>query len=315
MPSSKRIFISGAAGHFARGLLPLLDRDPNVERIVGIDIHPPAEKVSGKLEFHSMDIRDPAAGKLMSGCQTFIHLAFILLRRSGQTCVDEINIGGSRALLDAAASNRVRKIIFTSSAVAYGFHPDNPLPLTEEHPLRPNMDLYYAKAKALVEEHLEELESRDPKLTVTRLRPCTVAGPKTEKGRMESLISRTGVLVRGFNPPIQLVHEDDVARALYLAVSKDLRGVYNVTSDGPRTLQELYAISGARVMQLPLPVARFLMGFAWSTGRSLFSPEWIDLSRFSIVASNRKLKDAGWRPKHTTQQTFLEVLRHFGVKM
>jgi UDP-glucose 4-epimerase len=313
MPSSKRVFISGVSGHFARGLLPLLVRDPSVEKIIGIDVKPPPDAPPGKLEFHQMDSRDPAAGKLMDGCQTFIHLAFILLRRPGQSDMDEVNIGGSRMLLDAAASNGTRKIIFTSSVVGYGLHPDNPFPLTEDHPLRPNIDLYYSKAKAMVEQHLSELEIRNPKLVVTRLRPCTVGGPKTEKGRMESLISRTGVLIHGFNPPIQLLHEEDLTHALYLAVAKDLRGIYNVTSDEPRTLQELYAISKARVMHLSLPVARFLMGFAWAAGRSLFSSDWIDLSRFSVVASNQKLKKMGWRPKYTTQQTFIEVLRHHGV--
>ena len=314
MPSKKTILISGVSGHFARGLLPLLARDPSVGRIIGIDRQEPPADPSGKLEFHPLDVRDPAATKLMKGCDVFIHMAFILLRRPGQEDVDEINIGGSRMLLDAAAAGGVKKIIFTGSVVGYGMHADNPLPLTEEHPLRPNIDLYYSKAKAIVEQHLDEIETAHPGITVTRLRPCTVAGPKTEKARMASLISRTGVLIKGFNPPIQLLHEKDLANAIHLAVVKPLPGAYNVTGDGPQTLRELYAVSKARVMELPLPIARFLMGFAWSTGQSIFSADWIDLSRFSLVASNRKIKQAGWKPEYSTLQTFREVLQAHGVK-
>jgi UDP-glucose 4-epimerase len=313
MPSKKRIFISGVAGHFARGLLPLLDADPGVERVVGIDLREPPAGVSRKLEFHRMDVRDPSAGDLLRGCHTFVHLAFILLRRPGQTDMDEINIGGSRNLIDAAAARGIQKIVFTGSVVGYGLHPDNPLPLTEDHPLRSNIDLYYSKAKGLVEQHLGEIENAFPKMVVTRLRPCTVAGPKTDKARMASLTSRTGILVKGWNPPIQLVHEDDLAQAMYLAVKKDLPGAYNVTGDGPRTLKELYADSGAKVTEFALPVARFLMGAAWSAGQSLFSADWLDLSRYSLVASNRKMKRAGWKPRYSTLDTFHEVLQGQGT--
>jgi UDP-glucose 4-epimerase len=313
MPTKKRIFISGVAGHFARGLLPLLEKDPTVETIVGIDRQEPPAGLSKKLEFHPLDARDPAAGALLKGCHTFVHLSFVLLRRPGQTDMDEINIGGSRNLMNAAVAAGVKKIVFTGSVVGYGLHADNPFPLTEESPLRPNMDLYYSKAKGMVEQHLDELEITNPGMIITRLRPCTVAGPKTDKARMASLITRMGILIKGWNPPIQLVHENDVAQAMHLAVSKDLPGAYNVTGDDPRTLKELYAVSHARITELPLPIARTMMGLAWSAGQSAFSADWIDLSRYSLVASNRKMRKAGWKPQYTTLQTFQEVLRAHGI--
>jgi UDP-glucose 4-epimerase len=315
MPSKKRIFISGVAGHFARGLLPLLENDPAVESIVGIDRVEPPAGLSKKLEFHPLDTRDPAVGDLLKGCHTFIHLAFVLLRRPGQSDMDEINIGGSRNLMNAAVAAGVKKLAFTGSVVGYGLHPDNPLPLTEESPLRPNIDLYYSKAKAIVEQHLDEIEAANPGMVVTRLRPCTVAGPKTDKARMASLIARTGILVKGWNPPIQLVHENDLAQAMHLALAKDLPGAYNVTGDGPQTLKELYAVSHARIMEFPLPVARFLMGLAWSAGQSVFSSDWLDLSRYSLVASSRKIRKAGWKPQYSTLQTFQDVLKAHGISV
>jgi UDP-glucose 4-epimerase len=313
MAGKLRIFISGISGYFAGGLLPLLEQDPKVEKVVGIDRQPLPKNNYKKVEFHQMDVRDPKSAELIRGCDVFIHLAFILLRRPGQADPDLINITGSRTLIDAAAAAGVKKIIFTSSAVGYGFHPDNPLPLTEENPLRPNIDLYYSKAKAVVEQHLDELEEQNPKIVITRLRPCTVVGPRAEKGRVASLIGSTGILVAGFNPPVQLLHEDDLAQAIALAVAKDLRGAYIVTSDGARTLTEFYALRGASVSQFALPVARFLMWLAWRFGGSLFAADWLDLSRYSIVASNRKLKAQGWTPRYTTEDTFYAVLKANGI--
>jgi UDP-glucose 4-epimerase len=313
MAEKKRIFISGVSGYLARGLLPPLEKDSKVGSIVGVDRQPLPQGLSKKCEFHQADVRDPSIDALFKGCHTFVHLAFILLSRPGQKGVDEINIGASIRMMDAAAAAGVKKIVFTSSAVGYGFHPDNPIPLTEKNPLRPNEDLYYSRAKGVVEAHLDELEKKYPKLIVTRLRPCTVVGPTAEKGRVASLISKTGILVAGYNPPIQLLHEEDLYQALALAISQDLPGVFNVTPNDSKTLKELYAISHTKITEFALPIARFLMGLAWRFGGSLFAPDWLPLSMYSIVASNRKLKTQGWKPKYDTVQTFKEVLRSNGV--
>jgi UDP-glucose 4-epimerase len=192
--------------------------------------------------------------------------------------------------------------------VAYGLQPDNPIPLTEESPLRPNENLYYSRAKAAIEKYLDMFEIEQPNIIVTRLRPCTVIGPQADPAQMTSLTSSSAVLAKGFDPPYQLLHEQDLAKALYFAIQDDIPGTYNVTSDDPLPLGEL-AISqpGGKVVRLPFGIARALMGLSWYLRQSVFAPEWADLIRYPLVASNQKLKHLGWKPDYSTAEAYADL--------
>ncbi len=310
----KTIAVTGISGYFGRLLLPLLEADESVAAILGFDRRPPAAIQPGsKLAFHEVDIRDPGFEPRLKGCDVLVHLAFQVMRLPGMKQIDEVNIKAMRATCEAAARQGVRKLIVTSSVVAYGMRPDNPIPLTEESPLRPNDDLYYGLAKAGNESFLDDFAQIHPEMVVTRLRPCTVVGPRAEPGMMASLIANPAVLVWGYNPPVQLVHEEDVANALHLAIQKDLPGAYNLVSDEPRTLTELIEMRNGRWIALPYFLAKAMMSILWRRGASLFAPEWIELSRYSLVASNARLKAAGWQPRYTTAEAFAALMASLGI--
>jgi len=310
MDGRTTVAITGVSGYLGQALLPYLEQDAEIDRVIGIDIQPPESHTEDKLLFHQLDVREAKVEQALAGADVLVHLAFVLMRRHGddEREIDEINIDGSRRVFEAAARQGVRKLIFTSSVVAYGLHPDNPVPLTEESPLRPNPGLYYSRAKAAVEGYLDAFESEHPEIVVTRLRPCTVVGPRADPAQMAALTSPTAVLVRGADPPYQLLHEEDLARALYLAIRRDIPGIYNVTSDEPRTLRQLArSRPGVRVIALPYWAVRGLMWLIWRLGRAPFAPEWVDLSCYPLVASNEKLKGLGWAPQYTTAEA-LEAL-------
>lgn len=302
------IFVTGIAGYLGRVLLPYLEQDPNISRVIGVDSKPLNIRNSEKTEFHQLDIRHPSIGPLLADADILVHLAFILMRLPGSRDVDDINVQATQSLCRAAVESGIKKIIITSSVVAYGLHADNPDVLTEESPLRPNQGLYYSRAKAANERYLDELARQHPDIILTRLRPCTVVGPNADLENMASLKSKTAVTVRGFDPPIQLLHEDDMASALYHVIKHDSPGIFNVTSDEPRTIQALLKSRGGKTVSLPYMVAKTLMGIAWTVGLSNFAPEWIDLSRFTLIASNEKLKSTGWSPEYTTQAAYLDLL-------
>jgi UDP-glucose 4-epimerase len=314
--SAKTIAITGISGYFGQLLLPLLEDDPEVELVIGIDHRtPPSANKWNKLRFHQLDIRDPNLSDLIVEADVLAHLAFLLWRLPGTDNIDDINIRGSQKVFQAAIDVGVRKLVFTSSVVAYGLHSDNPIPLTEEAPLRPNPGLYYSRAKGAVEAFLERTGRSNPKLLITRLRPCTVVGPTADKTQMELLVSKTTILVRGYEPPGQLLHEDDLASALHLVIKKDLPGVYNVASDKPCTRRELiqYRENG-RVVALPYSLLKILFSILWRTGATVFAPEWVDLFRYPFVLSNEKLKAEGWSPKYTTPEAFQALITAFGER-
>jgi len=305
----KTVAITGVTGYFSQMLLPYLERDAEIGRVIGIDRRAPRGSVGGnKVTFHQCDVRDPALEGLLAGADVLVHLAFVLMRLPGAKELDENNIGGTQAVCEAAARQGVRKLIVLSSVVAYGLHADNPIPLTEESPLRPNHGLYYSRQKVAIERYLDVFERAHPEMIVTRLRPCTVIGPHADPAQMASLTSTIVPAIWGADPPLQLLFEEDMAGALYLVIQKDAPGVYNVTGDEPRTLREMVRVRGGRVIPLPYPLVVGLMALTWRTGQSVFAPEWADLSRYPLVASNEKLKGLGWVPKYTTTEALMALV-------
>jgi len=139
------IAITGVSGQIARALLPLLENDAEVDRVIGIDLIPPQQWETNKLIFHSCDIRDPKIEQFFGKVDVVVHLAFMIFFSYGNEAeADNVNINGSINVFETAALAGVRKLIVLSSIAAYGIHPDNDQPLTEKSPIRGNEDFYYA---------------------------------------------------------------------------------------------------------------------------------------------------------------------------
>lgn len=312
----KTIAITGISGYVGKTLLPFLENDSEIARLIGIDIQvDPQHRVSDKVEIHQLDVLDPKLDELLDDVDIFIHLAFQLLRLPGTSKkhAEQQNIENTQNVFEAAARQKVDKLIFTSSVVAYGIHPDNPIPLTEDSPLRPSPNIYYSRAKAALEQYLDEYEEQHPEILVTRLRPCTVIGPNADPSQMVSFTNDTAALVSGYDPPYQFLHEHDLAQAIYLAIKNDLAGIYNVAGDEPLKLSQLaQSKPGGRVISLPYGVFRFLAWLSWQTGSSVFAPEWLDLARFPLIVSNQKLKQRGWSPKFTTIEAYHDLIASQG---
>lgn len=136
-----RVMVTGAAGHTAAALLPVLVQRPDIQQVIAVDIHPPAFS-SAKMRYFSMDIRDPCLAEQLAGLDQIIHLAFVVLsprlgpQNRWRSEMRDINLRGSQHLFQAAASAGVRHVIYTSSVAAYGAWPDNPIPLDENWPCR-----------------------------------------------------------------------------------------------------------------------------------------------------------------------------------
>jgi nucleoside-diphosphate-sugar epimerase len=310
----KTLAITGISGYSGKVLMPLLEKDQDIEKVIGVDIQPPPDGEKWKkIEFHQMDIRDPGLEKIIHGADTLVHLAFILMRKPNDNEIDDVNIRGTQEVIKIAGRLGIPKLIITSSVVAYGLHADNPIPLTEETPLRPNTNLYYSYAKAANEKYLDQFCQEHQQMVVTRLRPPTVVGPSAVKELMAQVVADVIPVIRGYDPPIQLLHEQDLAQALYMVICEDMPGIYNVTSDEPRTIRQLAQSSDVRVIPLPGFIVWAMSAALWRFGLSPFSPEFIDLlSRYPIIASSEKFKARGWEPKYTTREAYLSVREAFG---
>jgi UDP-glucose 4-epimerase len=298
-----RVAITGCAGRFARVLLPLLEADTSIEKIIGIDQVPPRDSYS-KLEFHASDIRSAAINDLFAGCDSVVHLAFIVGRPYSMPLEEaaSINLAGTWNICSAATQAGVRKLIVSSSIASYGSLPDNPDLLLEDNPLRGLYTrFYYSQHKHANEIWLDGLQYAFPDLLISRLRPCIVIGPNQlgTSGMIQP--NKTHFTSPGAQKGrLQLVHEDDLAAAFHVFIQHNLPGAYNVVGDGAHPMPHIAAEAGLNVIEVPGEVIQQAIMTAWKNGDTIFGPEWSS-GELSIICSNEKLKATGlWHPRYTT---------------
>ena len=259
-----------------------------------------------KTEYRQGDVLDwQAVGALAAEADVVVHLAFVIMGGLEET--RRVNLEGSRAVFKAAAAApRVRRLVYTSSVAAYGFHADNPQPLTEDVPARGSDAHYYSAQKAELEAALFELATR-PGLDAYVFRPCIVAGPDA-LGLFESIpwpVRRAPVpLIPDPGTRFQLVHHDDVATALVAAVrGAGPPGVYNLAGPGELTARDLARALGWRSFPIPratVDVAAAGAGLPLVPARA----QWLNAFRVPVLMSWAKARrDLRWQPRHDAAET------------
>lgn len=303
------VAVTGAAGPVGRALLQRLDADRTVDRIIGIDVSEPPMPVA-KLEHRLTDVRDRLLPVALEGVDVLAHLALEEAPQHDEDALFARNVHGTRNVLEAAATAGVGALVHLSGSAAYGGHPDNPLPLDEAAPLRANPDFAPGYHQLLAEELVAAFAEDHPERRVAVLRPAPVVGPGVDHVLARHLEAPRLLVVRGFAPPLQVVHCDDVAAALRLAVVGDLSGAYNVAADGWLSLREVCAVLGVRPFEVPEATARSSARWLWN--RSLWStpPGALHLLTHPMVMTSAKLKQAGWAATRTNR----EALREFAAE-
>lgn len=302
------VAITGVASYFAYGLLPLLDQDPKIERIVGIDIKPP-RRTSSKLSFHKRDVRDPEIGSLFQGVETVVHLAFIVDEMKNKSLSRSINLEGTRNVLSALEGKGVRKIVYTSSIASYGAHPDNPMGLTEESPLRPTRDCYYSVDKVDVETVFQQYRERHPDVILTIFRPCLVFGPNIQNMFSKMFEARVVPSLAGKDAAVQFLHEEDLSRALHQAIVEDHPGIFNLAGRDPVPMSKLLNLAGSFSVPVPARLAKVLANLLFRLGAMPFSQAWVSMQEYPITVSTARFeKEFGWAPSHSTEETFRSFL-------
>jgi UDP-glucose 4-epimerase len=296
----KAVAVLGVSGSVAQALLRVLEEDSTIARIVGIDLHPPRFHPA-KLEFHPADLRQAPLTTLLRGIDGLVHLATSGLLEPGFS-------GHVRRVVAVAREVGARRMVMITSIAAYGAHANNPVPIQEWHPLRPNPDVPVACAWAEVEQALEQLEAESGSPGLVRLRTAMVVGPSLEGERARLITLPRVVLAGALNPKIQLTHEEDLARACHLALRADVRGAFHVAGLEPMTLSALYEAGGAQVHYLPAGVLRAMSRVAARLRSTLVPPEMLELAAHPILVSTvRTRQELGWEPRFTTLEAFLDA--------
>lgn len=302
--TTSTIAVTGASGLLGQRLLPLLDTS-GVERVVGLDVQDPARRTR-HLDFHRVDVSGSDLRPFLDGADTVVHLAAIVGAIPDAALMRRVNVEGFRNVLAAASVAGVRKVVRASSAAVYGAWPNNPVPLSEDAPLRPNPGYAPASYDAECERLLAEWAGQRDGRVATRLRIAPVVGPGAQGLFANAATGHAPVVVRGAAPPVQVVHVDDAASALALAARDDMPGTFNVAADGWLSHEDALAITGRRQLPgLPYEAADRLLAALWATGLGDAPASVLPYLVHPWVIANDRLKAAGWSPRHTNEEAIL----------
>ncbi|WP_198598113.1 NAD-dependent epimerase/dehydratase family protein [Blastococcus atacamensis] len=323
------VAVTGPTGTFGEGLIPLLQGDDRIGRIIGMARRPfdPAERGWTKMEYRQGDVRDPEAlREAFRDADVVVHLAFLITGNASRETTRAINVDGTLNVFRAASAVGAARFVYASSVAAYGFHSDNPERISEEWPVRPAARLFYAQEKAELEHLLQDESASAPDLDLYLLRPPVVVGPHAIGGkdvlpgplaplgrRLFDRPRRLPVPVPLLVPehPLQFIHEEDVGQALLLCiVGAGPAGAYNIAGDGVLTAADVAREFGA----LPIPVpAAPAQAAARVVSRLPFLPpvaEWIEAaSRPAIMDTTKAREELGWRPRYTGLEALRDTLR------
>jgi len=301
--------ITGAAGYLGtRMTRHLLDADPE-NRVIGVDVRP-GRIDDPRFELHTLDVRDRRLGDLLAGkdVRSLLHFAFVLDPFYDEDEMHDIDVRGTRMVLEAALVAGVSHVIATSSTTAYGALPDNPIPLTESSPPRARPSFAYAHHKRLMDEMLGDFARAHPEIALCTIRPCIVLGPNVANYIATTLLRQPVVsLLDGADPPFQFVHEDDVVSLIALCLERRAAGVFNAVGDGLMPASQLAARQGKRALFVPYKLA---YGATWAIHRArllpfALPPGILDFFRYPWVASGDKAKlELGFAPRHSTEECF-----------
>jgi nucleoside-diphosphate-sugar epimerase len=319
------VAVTGPTGTFGAGLVPLLQDDDRIGRVIGIARRPfdPAGRGWTKMEYRRGDVRDPAAlEEAFAGADAVVHLAFMITGNAPRKTTREINVEGTLNAFRAAAAAGAHRFVYASSVAAYGWHADNPELIGEEWPTRPAARLFYAQEKAELEDLLRAAAAGSAAPELYLLRPPVVLGPNVIGGkdvlpgplaplgrRLFGTPRRLPVPLPALVPdfPMQFVHEDDVGRALLLCVlGAGPPGAYNLAGDGIVTAADVAREYGA--IPVPLPAWPAQLAARAMTRLPFLPPvgEWVEAATRPVLMDTTKAKrDLGWRPRYTG----LEALR------
>ncbi len=308
MAEKKVVLITGVADVWGARLAAGLVGRPDLH-IIGLDSEKPEQEIKD-LDFIQADIRNPLLSELLEteAVDTLVHLASLTPAHPSEASFD-YNVMGTIKVLGACAQARVRKIVLKSTTAVYGALPTNSTFLTEETPLKGSQTWGYSRDWIEIESFCNGFRRQAPELTLTILRFPNIIGPTADTPMTRFLKEPRMPMLLGFDPLMQVIHEEDVTGALIYAVDNDLSGVFNVAAEGNLPLVRLMGLAG----KLPLPV--FHLFAYW--GRDLSSltgarfseyfPIELDYLRYPWVGDLNKMRtEMGFTPRYTAEEAVRE---------
>jgi UDP-glucose 4-epimerase len=310
-----RILITGGGGYLGSQVVARLAALPEGERpaaVVSHDLREPMWRLP-LVDYVACDIRSPQLAQALAQhhIDVVVHLAAIMPSGKAQTRDFEydVDVNGTRQLLEACVQHGVKRVVVSSSGAAYGYHFDNAPWLTEDMPVRGNAVFAYSHHKRLVEEMLADYRNKHSALEQVVLRIGTILGP-TVRNQITDMFEKPRLLaIRGSDSPFVFIWDQDVVGIILRGVSDGPAGIYNVAGDGALTINEIAQRLGKKTRRLPSWLIRSALSILKPLGLTQYGPEQLDFLRYRPVLLNTRLKTVfGYTPTYTSAEVF-EIYR------
>ncbi len=298
-----RVVITGVDTPLGRRVARRAAQDPDT-RVVGL-AGAPVVDLPPEVEVLRVDLLHEDVKPHLEHTDSVLHLA-TSAPASPTDATDDVAV--ARRVLDAAGDAGVRHLVVLSSATVYGAWANNPVPLTEDAPLRPNPGFAFAAERAEIERLTAEWRAAHPDVTAAALRPARVAGASDHDWLVRALRPAPAVPETADEPPVQFVDLEDVAAAVDVARRRRLDGAFNVAPEGSIPGDEVRSLVGVPP-KVPLPeriASRVLRwGFRWGLGPT--PPELVPYTLHPWVVAADRLRGEGWMPTASNEEACVEA--------
>ena len=319
---SNVVLVTGVSRFLGGRLAAALADDTSIDRVIGVDLAPPRPADSarlGRTEFVRADIRNPLIAKVLAQARvdTVVHAAILATTPRGvraRAAMQEQNVTGTMQLLAACQkSESVHRVVVRSTTAVYGSSPRDPAVFTEEmHAVGHTADAY-ARDAVEVENFVRGFTRRRPDICVSVLRMANLIGPEVDSALTRYLTLPVVPTSLGFDPRVQLLHEQDAIEVLRRAAVDDRPGVVNVAADGVVTLAQAVRRTGRARLPAPAAALALIGGAVRITGVGDFSAERASFLNFGRVVDTHRLKTQfGYLPRFTTEQALASFVAVHG---
>jgi len=281
--------------------------------VVGLDVRRPP-RLDDRVVFRPLDLTGARAAEELAEMlrkervEALVHLAFRTTPTASVDYDHALETTGSAYVLQACAAAGVRRLVFGSSTMVYGPRPTNPNFLDESSALNGHPDAHCVNNRVEAEGLLAFWRQHHPEVEVSVIRSGWVVGPSA-RGPLTRHFDRSVVPVPlGYDPLLQVVHEEDHVNVFVRAVLESHPGVYNAVARGVLPLSMLIALAGKRALPLPTPVLHRSGWLAGSVRTGDRPAAFFDYLRYLWVAAGER----GWRafgePVYSTKEAWMSFV-------
>ena len=312
----RRVLVTGLNTFWGGRVAQQLERDPDVEMIVGLGVEEPSVELE-RTEYVRADQSYSILARIVKATQvdTILHTFLVVdsTRMTGRQ-LHEINVIGTMNLLAAAsaADSPVRTLVVKSSGLIYGSTYQDPAWWREEmsrtHPPKTRVE----RSLLEVEGYLRDFAEDNPHVCVTLLRFANVLGTDISTPITAALQLPMAPSILGFDPMVQFVHELDVVRSIEWVMQNQIPGVFNVAGDGKLPWSEVATMCDKRCFPISPLLTNWAAAPLAAVGLIDLPPELLDLLRYGRGIDNRRLKTTGFEYRYTSAgavESFAEASR------